>query len=91
MKVSTICKSFLSNFVATCKKFSFFEFCKNNQGIDNDGPSNDVDKFKYCSSMMTDVGYGTVRPSKEDCTPQWGNTVFDAKSEGGRVAESTES
>ena len=34
--------------------------------------------------MLTDVGYGIIRPSKEHCTPDWGDTVLNAKNEGGK-------
>ena len=34
--------------------------------------------------MLTDVRYGTIRPSKDDSTPQWGNTVLDGENEGGK-------
>ena len=34
--------------------------------------------------MLTDVRYGTIRPSKDDSTPQWGNIVLGGKNEGGK-------
>ena len=49
----------------------FFAFCTNYQGINNEGPSNDIEQFKYCTSISTEIGYGNIRLPKdgyaEDC------------------------
>jgi hypothetical protein len=34
--------------------------------------------------MLTDVGYGTIRPPKEKCTSAWGDDVMNAESHGGK-------
>ena len=34
--------------------------------------------------MLTGVGYSTIRPSKEHCMTDWGDTVLNAKNEGGK-------
>ncbi len=57
---------------------------KNNQGIDNDGPSKDVEQFKYCSFILTENGHSNTRPPKGDVTLGWGNKVFNDKTEGGK-------
>ena len=36
-----------------------------------------MEQFKYCSSMLTDVGYGTIRPPKDKCTSSWGDEVMN--------------
>ena len=34
--------------------------------------------------MLTEVGYGTIRPSRDKYLPDWGDKVMNTKSEGGR-------
>ena len=47
------------------------------KGIANDGPNTNVEKLRYCSSSLTKVGYGTLRPPVDDSySDEWGEKVF---------------
>ena len=47
------------------------------KGTHNDGPNDNVDQLRYCSSSLTKVGYGTLRPPvNESYSPDWGEKVF---------------
>ena len=77
------------NFLQIVKINPFFAFLKNYQGIENEGPSDDVKQFKYCASMLTDIGYGTIRLPKEDFAEDWGKSALDSKTAGGKASETT--
>ena len=48
------------------------------KGIDNDGSNSNVEQLRYCSSSLTKVGYGTLRPPVDDSySEDWGEMVFE--------------
>ena len=48
------------------------------KGIDNDGPNPNVEQLRYCSSSLTKVGYGTLRPPVDDSySPNRGAKVLE--------------
>ena len=55
-----------------------FLFVNNYKGEKNDGPNKDVHEFKYCSSTLTDTGYGTLRPpNDESYSEDWGHNLLE--------------
>ena len=47
------------------------------KGTTNEGPSDDVEQLKYCSSTLTTYGYGTLRPPCNDSYSKvWGQCVL---------------
>ncbi len=46
------------------------------QGVNNKRPSEDLEQFKYCSSMITEVWYGTIRLLKDESNTGRGNKVI---------------
>ena len=54
-----------------------FLFFKNYKGTANDGPNVNVAQLKYCSSSLTTVGWGTLRPPNDDSySEDWGQRVL---------------
>ena len=43
-----------------------------------------MEQFKYCSSLITDVGYGTIRPPNDEFKEGWGDVVMSPIGEGGK-------
>ena len=55
-----------------------FLFINNCKGEKNDGPNKDVSEFKYCSSTLTDIGHGTLRPPDDDSySENWGHNLLE--------------
>ena len=54
------------------------------QGTDNDGPNPNVEQLRFCSSSLTKVGYGTLRPPVDDSySDTWGEKVLMKNTEDG--------
>ena len=65
--------------------FLFFKHCK---GTTNDGPNENVDKLKYCSSSLTTVGWGTLRPPNDDSySEDWGVRILESNTKEGMSFE----
>ena len=43
-----------------------------------------MEQFKYCSSLLTNVGYGTIRPPSDKFTEGWGDEVMNPIDKGGK-------
>lgn len=47
------------------------------KGTANDGPNDNVEQLKYCSSTLTNYGYGTLRPPNDGSySKDWGQFVL---------------
>ena len=54
-----------------------FLFFNNYKGEKNDGPNKNVHGLKYCSSTLTTVGWGSLRPPTDDSySGDWGEDVL---------------
>ena len=73
----TFCKSYFSNL--------FQNFVNKLQGTNNEGPSDDVEPYKYCAAHLEDIGYDTIRPPKEEFAKDWGLKALETKEKGGEV------
>ena len=59
-----------------------FLFVNNYKGEKNDGPNKDVHGFKYYSSTLTNIGYGSLRPPNDDSySEDWGDDVLEQSNE----------
>ena len=57
------------------------------QGTANDGPNSNVKQLRYCSSSLTKVGYGTLRPPvDESYSDTWGDMVLKKNNEDGIIS-----
>ena len=54
-----------------------FLFLNNHKGEKNEGPNKNVHGLKYCSSSLTAIGFGSLRPPTDDSySEDWGKDVL---------------